>query len=200
MKLYNITFNLRDTKDRLIPAIPESAGATENKTIQRVCLTDSIEHCMQAIATCNRNIAVGKQFIVREVEIPANHSKLIHPKQLYRHKLVPDALENNEYWYLESIRCKVYLCTIQSFSYEHTVAWSCITAKQVREIIEKYTKCLNLSKYKKSITVYNAFCTWAEKEKQYKMEDDVWDDIVMLPWAQKTEIRNIKFKINEKYY
>ena len=98
MKLYNVTFDLNNTNNVLTPAIPESAGNGENKEIKRVCLTDSVEHCFQAIASCNREIRKGAKFIIKEVDVEKDEL-LITPDFLFNEGYVPDALENNEYWY-----------------------------------------------------------------------------------------------------
>ena len=198
MKLYNITFNLKDTRKILESAIPDSAGTVENKTIKRVCLTDSIEHCMQAIAVGNRYIANGAKFIVREVNIPKNANALIHPNQLYKNNLVPDALENNEFWYLHSIKCKTYLCEIIHFDFEHDLAFSCIQANDARLIINKYVPELKLGRYKNSKNMYDAFCNYVNKHCLWNEFDSVWDDLAELPWAQTTKITGLQYKIISK--
>ena len=205
MKFYNISFNLKNTNNVLVPAIPDSAGTDENKTIKRVCITDSIEHCMQAVASANREMCKGAKFIVREVDIPLNREKLVHPRFLKEQRYVPDALENNEYWYLEQLRCNMYLCEIDSFDYEFTISWSCITREQILNVIKKYTKTKRFEKYKTSQGVYNAFCRYINEKTQfaiegtrnvyYNMYDEVWDDLVELPWAQKTKIYNLRYKV-----
>ena len=43
MKLYNVSFNLDNIDNVIEPRIPESAAEDENKTFERVCLTDSVE-------------------------------------------------------------------------------------------------------------------------------------------------------------
>lgn len=50
MHFYNITFDIEDDNKMLYPYIPGTAGDNEDKTTPRVCLCDSVAHCMQAIA------------------------------------------------------------------------------------------------------------------------------------------------------
>ena len=205
MKLYNITFKLDDTRNILVPNIPETAGDTENKTIKRVCLADSVEHCMQAVASANRDMCTRAKFIVREADIPLTKKTLVHPRFLKEQGYVPDALENNEYWSLEPVKFKLYLCELEHFDSDFTVSWSCVTREQVLAIISKYIKTKRFDRYKTSKGVYNAFCKFINEKTQfatekgriayYNMYDDVWEDIVELPWAQKTELTNIKYKV-----
>ena len=195
MKFYNVTFNLNDNKGVLIPCIPDSAGNGENKTIPRVCLTDSVEHCIQAIASGNREVHKGAKFIVRETDIPTTRAELINPRFLKEQGYVPDALENKEYWYLKPVEFKRYLCEIVSFDYEFDLAWSCISRKQCLDAISKYMNINRFTKYKTSLGVYNAFSRYCNQNKKYDEYDNVWDDLAMIPWAQKTKIYNLKYKV-----
>lgn len=139
MTLYNVTFNIKDKRNILEPSIPDSAGDGENKTIKRVCLTDSIAHCMQAIAVGNRDIRVGATLIIREVNLKnLNKKLLISPRELKERGLVPDALENNEFWYLGKVKFKCITCKIVDFDAEIDLAWTCIPIQSCREIIKKY--------------------------------------------------------------
>jgi len=211
MKFYNISFNLKNTNNILVPTVPESAGTGENKTIKRVCLADSIEHCMQAVASANREMCKGAKFIVREVDIPLTKKTLVHPRFLKERGYVPDALENNEYWSLEPLKFKMYLCELEHFDSDFTVSWSCITREQILGILRKYTSrsgfrtTKRFERYKTSQGIYNAFCKFINEKTRfateqgrityYEMYDTVWEDIVELPWAQKTELTNIRYRV-----
>ena len=193
MKLYNVTFDASDTRSYLEPCIPYSVGDGEDKVTPRVCLCDSVVHCIQAIAPVNRNIKEGAHFKIREVEISEYDKNLIYPYELKESEKVPDALENNEYWYLKSIPCEITECNIEDFDYEFTLAWSCISVEQCRDIIERYTDVLKNSLYKDSESMYKDFTKWAYENKQYEMADDVWEELAQLPWAQKTAIISISY-------
>ena len=209
MKFYNVTFNLADNRNVLTPCIPDSAGNDENKIIKRVCITDSVEHCMQAIASVNREMCAGAKFIVREAELPLTKETLVHPRFLKEQGYVPDALENNEYWSLEPVKFKLYLCELEYFDSDFTVAWSCVTRNQILNILTKYIKTKRFDRYKTSKGIYNAFCKFINEKTQfasekqrvyyYNMYDSVWDDLVELPWAQKTELTNIKYKVVKQF-
>ena len=210
MKFYNVSFNLNNLNSVLVPAIPESAGTDENKTIPRVCLTDSIGHCMQAIASGNREMCKGTKFIVREVDIPLTKKSLYNPKFLKTTGYVPDALENNEFWSLEPLKFKMYICELEHFDCDFTVSWSCVTREQILGIINRYVKTKRFNRYKTSQGIYNAFCNFISEKTRfatekmrnyyYNMYDEVWEDIVELPWAQKTELTNIQYKVIKQLY
>lgn len=197
MKLYNVTFDLTNTNNILTPTIPESAGNGENKEIKRICLTDSAEHCMQAIASCNREVKKGGKFILKEVEIEESEL-LITPDFLYKESYVPDALENNEYWYLDNLVANVSVCEIEFFEYDFVLAYSYIPKEKCLEIISKYTSIEDLKDCKDSKEVHEKFIDWADKRKEYDMMDNVFEDLAMLPWAQKTKIYNLKYKVLER--
>jgi hypothetical protein len=166
---------------------------------------------MQAIASGNREMYVGTKFIIRVVDMPLNKRAVIGPKELKDKGYVPDALENKEYWYLKPVKFKLYLCELEYFDADFTVAWSCITREQILSILNKYTSkrgfvtTKRFEKYKTSKGIYNAFCKFINEKTQfandtrrtyfYNMYDDVWEDLVQLPWAQKTELTNIKYKV-----
>lgn len=194
MIFYNVTFNLNDTRDVLHPCIPESAAKDENKTIPRVCMTDSVEHCMQAIAVGNRDVQSGSKFILRKINIKSDDG-LINPRFLKETSYVYDAMENNEYWYLHPVKTENYLCEIISFDYEFDLAWSCISRKQCLDAVAKYMNIKRFTRYKTSKGIYKAFCNYCTEHKLWDWEDGIWDDLAMLPWAQKTRIYNLKYKV-----
>lgn len=198
MKLYNVSFNLNNTNNALIPTIPESVAVDEDKCTKRICLCDTVEHCMQAIAVGNRSIEAGRQFILRVTDIPKTSKRLIKPSVLKQYNKVPDALENNEYWYLDKIAFKVYRCIIKSFDYDRDIAWTCLTTEQVRQTVYSICNKIKLERYKTPKSVYNAIMNYVHKHDLYDLEDDIWDAIVELPWAQKTNIYNMNFSVIEE--
>lgn len=199
MKLYNVTFDLNNTNNILNPSIPESAGTGENKEIKRICLTDSVEHCFQAIASCNREVRKGAKFILKEVDVKED-DLLITPDFLYKENYVPDALENNEHWYLNTLYSDVFICEIEFFEYDFVLAYSCIPKEKCLEIISKYTSIEDLKDCKDSKEIHEKFNHWANSQKEYDMMDAVFEDLAMLPWAQKTKIYNLKYKTIERIY
>ena len=193
MTLYNVTFNMRDRRRVLNPSIPESAGDGEDKTISRVCFTDSVANCIQAIAVCNRDIREGATFILREVDTDKLDKRLlIKPKELKERGLVPDALENNEYWYLGKVNVESMACKIVEFDAEIDLAWACIPIQSCRAIVKKYLPKFAVNKYKITKNLYDAAMKYCSENKLYYAEDGIWDDLAMVPWAQKRKINYVK--------
>lgn len=193
MTLYNVTFNIKDNRSILEPTIPDSAGDGENKTIKRVCLTDSVSHCMQAIAVGNRDIRVGASIIVRKVDTKyLDTSLLIKPKELKERGLVPDALENNEYWYLSAVNVKCGKYQIVNFDAEIDLAWTCININDCKEIIRKYLPLLNIERYRNTKNLYEYAMCYCNKYRLYDIQDIIWDELAMLPWAQKRSINKVQ--------
>lgn len=192
MKLYNVSFNLNDLSKELIPRVPESVADGEDKVTPRVCLTDSVEHCMQAIAVGNRDIKVGAKFLLRVVDINTSRKKLVSPSTLKSSGKVYDALENNEYWYKDRIACELYLCEIKSFDYSYELAWTCIKAKDCKDIIKRYIKNFDFKGCTSSRDCFRKFADFVDKYSLYDIYDNVWDDLAELPWAQKVEISKLE--------
>lgn len=193
MKLYNITYNLKDMTTTLIPKIPHSAGDGEDKTTPRVCLTDSLENCLQAFGSAYRDLSDGACILIREVEVDKNDVYLVNPLTLKEDNKVPDALENNEYWYLKPITCDVIKAEIIDADTEFTIAWTCIPIGKCREIVSKYSD-INVEDYEDSYGLYETFMDWANKNKKWNEMDYVWNELVELPWSQKTEINKLKVR------
>lgn len=195
MKLYNVSFNLDNIDNVIEPRIPESAAEDENKTFARVCLTDSVEHCMQAIASDNRDIRVGVQIIVRSVDTKDLCKKtLVKPETLFRHRLVPDALENNEYWYLGSIKFETALYTIMDFEAEYELAWSLIDINYCREVVHRYLPNIQVNRYKIPKHLYDVAMEECNRTKNWDAEDKIWDALAEVKCAQKIGIYNVKLK------
>lgn len=193
MKLYNITYNLDDTTNILIPKVPHSAGETEDKTIPRVCLADSLEHCLQALGSHYRDLSDGVCILIREVEVDENDIYLVNPLTLKKDNKVPDALENNEYWYLKPITCNVRKAEIIDCDTEFTIAWTCVPIEECREIVSKYSP-INVNEYNNSEELYNTFIHWSSENDKWNEMDVVYDKIVENKLAQKTAIENLKVK------
>ena len=194
MKLYNITFNLDDTRTTLIPTIPVSAGTGEDTNIKRICLSDSIAHCMQALACNHRDVRKESRFIVREFDIDPNDCNLIYPEELFFGNYVPDALENNEYWYLRDLSANVYTCEITSFKHDYCLAYTCIKPKDCLRILRRYDNLFNALPNESSEHMHKRFEEQAATLNYWDMIDEVFEDLRMLPWAAKTEIYDLCYK------
>lgn len=196
MKLYNITFDLKDDRQLLEPCIPKSAADDEDKTIPRVCFTDSVEHCFQAIPGDSRNACKYAEFLIRSIEI--NVEECVSPQELFDKKLVPDALENQEYWVLHPVFCDVYKCVLLDFDHEFAIAWSCINKDDCIRIISSNSDWVGDTSGT-SEDIYHRFCRWTQETKNWNAEDKVWDALVMLPWAQLSKFLNVDYKVVEEY-
>ena len=192
--LYNITFNLEDTRDYLAPSIPESACDDEDKTITRVCLSDSVIGCMQAIAVANRNVAKGQRFILRAVEVDVDLLCVVTPERVK--SFVPDSLENQEYWSLVPVKFEtVALCEIVSFDYDYELAWTCIEVEDAKRVVDQILPGLNLENCEDARSVYSKFLDYANREQLWDAMDEVWDALAELPHAQCVKIRNLVYDV-----
>lgn len=198
MKLYNVTFCLEDNRTVLDPVVPETAGDGEDNTISRVCFTDSVAHCMQALASSHRTFEKDVRFLVREVEINENDSYLVSPKTLRDSGLVPDALENNEYWYKQPIECEISLCEIKNIDCSFEIAWTCISQESCLSIVSKYVPEALFSKANSSEETYDIFTEWCNQHQKWDEMDQAWDELVELPWAQLTKVSNFEYETMEK--
>ncbi len=195
MKLYNVSFNLNNPDRILSPTIPKTAADDENKTYRRVCLADSVEHCIQAIAVENKDIRAGAKIIVRTVDTKNLYKQfLVGPQTLFDKKLVPDALENNEYWYLQRIKFDLAVYTILDFDADFEIAWSLIKIDDCKKIVHKWLPNFTIGRYKIPKNLYIAAMKECERLQNWDAEDGIWDDLAELPWAQKTGIYNIKLR------
>lgn len=206
LKLYHVSFNVDERIKVFTPRIPDTVGAGEDKTIKRVCLADSVEHCLQAISPAQRDIAVNSMFYLYEFLIPRN--KLICSEELYAKNLVPDATENNEFWYtkdLYPVDCK--LCRIKNFSYEFCIQFEPLDFKEVRRLVEKYVPEFvynGSSRHPKDIycsamrfinEMENSCEADSEEQLEWcQKEDFLYEAVVELPWAQGVKISNVVYE------
>ena len=192
MFLYNISYNLDNACISVLsPKIPYTAGVGEDNEIKRVCLCDCVENCLQAMASYYRKLESGTRVVIRKVYVDENDKNLIKPQELFELGLVPDALENHEFWYLNPIECQTAIATIENVETEFDIAWSCVPLKECQAIISKYTKDIHVEKFGSSFALYNAFHQWASKHEKYAELDDVWDEIVEIPWSQIVRINEV---------
>lgn len=192
--LYNVSFNTHKCDPVLTPKIPITAGYDEDETIPRVCLADSIEHCIQAIASQHRRLRVGTEIVIRSINTDQLNPILITtPNELFIQQLVPDAIENQEYWYEDEIMCNLAIEKIKYFDFYQDLAWSCIAIEYVQDIVQCYTEDINVNAFKTAKSLYNAFIEYAEQNERWQDIDDIWNDIATLTWSQKLVIEKIEF-------
>lgn len=189
--LYNITFDLSDERTILIPCIPESAGEGEDKTTPRVCMADSIEHCICAIASGNRDLRVGSRIVVRKAMTSSiSVDKLLDYKSLYEQKKVPDALDTHEYWVCEPVSVCRTVYVISSFDHEFAVNWRSIPSLAVRSIAKGYVDS-NICTGDSAYEIYNRVTKYLQENDRYADSDDFYEDILEIPWAQGHVVKNL---------
>lgn len=198
MKLYNINF-ICNADPVLIPRVPESAGPGENDTIKRICLADSVLNCVQAIGPSSRDMFEGSVFIVKSVDTNSlDSTKLIPPRTLWLNDWVPDALENHEYWYLDTLHMEVQGAQVISYDYEYQYAWTCAEPADIRAIGDKFGIAIpvGLSSYKS----YDYAMNYLMQRKEHDAMDKFDSMVTGLPWIQKiafTEFKITDYDINK---
>lgn len=102
--LVHVSSNLESCSSKLFyPRIPENREYSENDSIERVCLSDSVEGSLSAMAEFPESNDDEKiEFDIWERSFNACDANIINYKELYEHSLVPDAMATHEYWYVNS--------------------------------------------------------------------------------------------------
>lgn len=107
--LYHASYDLSEPLIKMfVPRIPHNSETGEDNTQARICLSDSIEGCINAMES-QHSIVSNEQIIpivVWEKEFSFDDPFLRDWKFLYEQGLVPDAALTHEYWYLTSIHMK----------------------------------------------------------------------------------------------
>lgn len=190
--LYNVTFNIKDISTRLSPYVPYSAASDEDRRTKRVCFADSIQHCIEAIGSYNRNLYIGCLAVVRSVdEGKLDPGKIVTPQELFNTRKVPDALETQEYWYLDEVDVKREIYRIKDFVFEYAVAFTCIEKDDLAVIIEKYIPDGRIKQQWTVEQVYNWAVGELYNEGRYDDCDAFEDQVAMLPWAQCIKISGL---------
>jgi hypothetical protein len=193
MTLYHVSFDIDNTETLFKPRIPAALSDDEDHKTPRICLTDSIEHCLQAMASEYRhNLSFGSAITVYSIDTDSlAPDKLIYPEALVKSGLVPDAIENSEYWYLENISFTRKIMRVDSFEYNYEIALSCINISDIRDIIRTEIPELNLPTDASTQELYNIAMDYAHEHKMYDSEDNIWDRLAELPYAQKTSFSKL---------
>ena len=81
----------------------------EDKTTPRVCFSPSIEGCLRAILSAEKNLdIVGERIYVYIPDKPISEYKIKTNKEIIKEKLVFDAKMTKEMWILEPVKLKLY--------------------------------------------------------------------------------------------
>lgn len=204
MYLYHVTPVIEQSKrKRFIPRVPESVGKDENNSIPRICLSDSITLAVQASPYVSEMLQIGKRIRVYKIRVDArNISKFVHYTTLFNKELVPDALENHEYWCTSEITMDSDVYTVEDARIDFDIAWTVISKQQVLNILAYLNNKShgNLdyvwidNNLKTSKELYESIVIQMDKHGDYDSEDDMWDCIAELPWAQIKRITKFTIK------
>lgn len=196
MKLYHVSVFLQDKKVLFKPRVPKSAAEGENATIERICFSTSIENCIKAIGPSK--FKSGTKFMVFEADIDADSESLIPPQALFDRNYVKDALENEEYWYGDSIELNGKYYIIENIDYEPKLSLKCVTIDEIKSILLKvysgfrFITDLNL---KSAEEYYDYAIHYCNLHKLYNFIDDIYDSIAdQIKYAQSYEINKLKIK------
>lgn len=190
--LYNVTFDIGDASTRLIPYIPYSAADDEDRKTKRVCFADSIQHCIEAIGSCNRDLHTGCLIVVRSVdEKGLDPGKIITPGELFDTKKVPDALETHEYWYLDEVDVKREVYRVKGFTFEYAIAFTCIEKDDLAAIIKNYIPDSPMKQYESVKQAYDRALEQLYEAGRYNDCDKFEDRVAALPWAQRIKISSL---------
>lgn len=194
MTLYHVSMDTADTDTVFFPRVPGSASEQEDKGIPRVCLSDSIEHCLQAMPFDSRiKLAKGTRIAVYTVDsedIAAG--RLVTPEELWSRHLVPDAPATREYWSLDPVRFTRKVLCVEDFSFEHALMPCCIDPEDVRAVVSSIFPELDTGGLKTPDDIYGLAMAYAADSGQYDKGDDIWDALAEFPPAQQTVIYGLK--------
>lgn len=124
MKLYRLELDVNNIKCSHFPRVPEILARNENNNIKRVCLSSSIEGAINSAPWGGGDIedlfidGFMPSILIRVYvyNINEDDENLIHPIELYKQDLVPDAIYTDEHWYLDEISYdETFLIEITSF-------------------------------------------------------------------------------------
>lgn len=88
--------------ERFYPRIPGNRATGEDSKIKRICCSDSIKNCINAMPggastiDCLFRISAKPVIFVYKMEVPDHAEYMLDPKQVFPY--VPDAISNSEYW------------------------------------------------------------------------------------------------------
>ena len=207
MKLYHVSLDPWNGDTKLfVPRVPADLNEdlSEDKVTPRICFSTEPALCLQAIQATFR---VGTPITVFTVILDRRDQDLVSPQRLTKTGAVPDALENNEYWYLKPITVQGSKQIITDFSREFDIAWTALKAHDVLRIAIALALEYNvIERFRweeivggSAREVYNSFLgqlpfVGLNEAVCYAIEDEIWDRVAELPWAQLKRISNLVSK------
>lgn len=126
MILYHVTPDIKSYKKTFVPRIPEKTMPGEDKSIPRVCFSESIVGALRAIYYNPYTVEkFGREIAVYEIDTDDIDPKFLKNwQELYDTQLVPDANLTKEWWVMCEIKAvaKVY----EVISYKRFYAYYCL--------------------------------------------------------------------------
>lgn len=149
---------------------------------------------------------MGELITIYTFEVGEQDPHLEPPASLVAESKVPDALENQEYWYTKEVSLPEEHRVTTMLHREFALAWSRISVQDVQKLVQSMIEENDLSfslndSTASSEQLYNAFAFWLDKNELYDLSDIFYDKIAELPWAQLrevTEVQTIPYK-GEKF-
>lgn len=202
MRLYHVSYEINNCKKRVfIPRVPSSIADGENNNIPRICLSDSVSRCIQAIQVIPNK---GELLSIYTTDINTRYKKLITPNELVRFGYVVDATVNHEYWYTDKLEMTNKVYRVNDIDIEFTYAWEVCNIESIIYAVNKTLQKFNINllskviKHLKSLKtakgVYEAFNKYLCNIENY-CAYDYFDDIVAeIPFIQLKKVTKLKLE------
>lgn len=140
---YHITTDL-DHNGLFEPRIPKYMFEFENKTVPRICVSDSIQGCLSAFPDKD---ALGesqpryiKVFEINTEELNLLPEDIINPELLYKSGYLDDALITNEHWIIKSFQVPAEKQAIYKIAWLEETGRLAVPYTVFREVKEKHEK------------------------------------------------------------
>lgn len=109
-KLYHVTLDL-DHPGVFEARVPKSRMKSEDNTIPRICVSDTVEGCLTSTPfgshyldeSLMENSDLIKIFVIDTEKLGLLSSDILSPSELYQDGKVDDAMLTNEHWILRNI-------------------------------------------------------------------------------------------------
>lgn len=201
MYLYHISYCKDELNKVFVPRVPDiDPRCGENLTIPRICLANSVAHCIQAIQFTPINDSIITLYKVDTKYLDKRY--LVTPEQLTSKCLVIDALENREYWYTKPLKLTGKYFQVKGMNLEFELAWKTIKREDIIPLVKKHLikNTLHLDQqeikkilsHKTSYGVYQSFMRELNKRQLWDQEDEFYDSVAELQWAQIKKISNVQ--------
>lgn len=117
MKYYHVS-NKEEIINKFIPRIPEDRAVDEDFTIERICVSTSLNGCLSAVPwQYDIEYYTDEELPITVYEFELNKNDVINSEYLYNNNLVCDANITGECWITKEVKpSKIYDIVIKEFS------------------------------------------------------------------------------------